>query len=239
MKVRYNMCQFISWIEKNNQAVFLTADDVFRTKAGRELQEYCNSADDLVGHGAIKHYYGNFEGGIEKECTDFSTPNNFPPEIVEALKAGKFRGLSTPIDCLLKPARDEYERVIQVAWDKYKEVEQAAWAKHEKVERPAWAKYKKVIQAARDEYKKVKRSAWAKYKKQAAWDEYEKVIQAARDEYKKVIQAAWDEYKKVERPSWDEYEKVKRPAWDEYEKVIQAVFWDLFGNPKNRKKCWR
>lgn len=112
------MCDFISWIEIKQQVVFLTTDDIFHTKTGRELQKYCGCPEDLIGHGAIREYY-QFTGGIERECTDFSSPDNFPPEIVKALLLGKFRKLGVPIECLIKSAQIEYKREIQYYYDKY------------------------------------------------------------------------------------------------------------------------
>lgn len=88
------MCEFISWIEKEGQVFFLTYRDIYRTKRGKELREYCNSAYDYIGHGAIRFFYDNFKGGEEKECTAFSTPENFPNEIAQAIKNNEFNGVA-------------------------------------------------------------------------------------------------------------------------------------------------
>ncbi len=85
------MCDFISWIEKNDEILFLTYDDVYNTKRGKELREFSESKDDLVGHGAIEFYY-DIGRGKHCECTNFSTPSNFPSKIVEAIIGGK-RGM--------------------------------------------------------------------------------------------------------------------------------------------------
>ena len=69
------MCDFVSWIEKDQTIVFLTGEDVFKTKKGKELQKHTCS-EDWIGHGAIRWYY-EFEGGRERECTDFSKPENY------------------------------------------------------------------------------------------------------------------------------------------------------------------
>ena len=91
------MCDFVSWIEKDDEVLFLTGQDVFNTKRGKELQRYCGSKDDLTGHGAIRWYFGNHEGnevvplkgGKERECTDFSSPDKFPKQIVKSIKRGE------------------------------------------------------------------------------------------------------------------------------------------------------
>jgi hypothetical protein len=92
------MCDFISWKEiktqEGTEILFLTHDDIFNTSRGLELRN-TTTADDLLGHGAIAFYYGiDANKGKNKECTDFSTPNNFPPEICAALKSGKMWGMS-------------------------------------------------------------------------------------------------------------------------------------------------
>ena len=58
-------------------------------------------------------------------------------------------------------------------------------------------------------------------------------------EYLKVCAAAYTEYLKVSAAAWAEYEKVRNAASAEYEKVIDAAFWDLFDDPRNRRKKWR
>lgn len=104
------MCEFVSWIEKDGEVIYLTGKDVFHIKAGKKLQKYCGNAADLVGHGAIRKFY-NFEGGYEKECSDFSSPKNFPKEIVNAIKKGEMRGLATPIKLLTKSGQNKYHKL--------------------------------------------------------------------------------------------------------------------------------
>ena len=121
------MCEFISWYESNGEVLFLTGDDVFNTKRGRELQKY--SKEDLCGHGAIVFYYDIRDTGklIPKECTDFSSPKNFPDEIVAAIKAGKMRGLDISFSLLSDAALEEYKKMEEAAWAEYKKIKQAAF----------------------------------------------------------------------------------------------------------------
>jgi hypothetical protein len=51
-------------------------------------------SEDITGHGAIEHYFGI--KGKHCECTNFSSPKNFPAEIVKAMKSGAFRGIGIP-----------------------------------------------------------------------------------------------------------------------------------------------
>ena len=191
------MCEFISWKEYHGKIYFLTADQIFNTPRGKELQAH-TSREDWVGHGAIAFYYNLPEGELVRncECTDFSTPDNFPEVIAAAIRNGEFRGLGTPEGLLSKPAWAEYEKVQQAAWAEYQKVTQAAWAEYQKVWQPALAEYEKVQQPASAEYLKVQ---------QAALAEYLKVQQPALAEYQKVWQPAfWDSFakKKNRNPNW-------------------------------------
>ena len=157
------MCDFISWIEHQGDIYFLTNQEL-NTKEGRELKEYLGTAfyDDIKGHGAIDRYWGLKGKGVHKECTDFSTPDNFPPVIVEAIKKGLFEGIGAAEGILTPTAWAEYKKVQQPAMAEYEKVQQPAWAEYEKVEQAAWAEYEKAIQAAMAEYKKVQQAAfWA------------------------------------------------------------------------------
>ena len=168
------MCEFISWIEKNGEVLFLTGNDVFNTKRGLELQSYCKSKEDLTGHGAIRWYFGEdgelLKGGKEKECTNFSTPDNFPKEISTAIKRGEMWGFEdcTPEKLLRASALAEYEKVTDAALAEYQKVRDTAWAEYEKVTASALAEYEKVRAPAWAEYQKVTAPAWAEYEKVTA-----------------------------------------------------------------------
>ena len=155
------MCHFISWIENNGEIQFLTANDVFNTKRGRELQKYCGDDIDYVGHGFIE-FFTETSGGIHKECTDFSTPKNFPEVIVAAIKAGAFAGLGTPEGLLNKNAQTEYEKVYDAARTEYEKACNATWAEYNKVCKATWAECYKVCDAAYAEYNKVRNEVFWK-----------------------------------------------------------------------------
>ena len=148
------MCEFISWIEKDGKNYFLTSADL-ASKRGIELREHCGNDDDLVGHGALRWYYGGFEGGTKKECTDFSTPLNFPAEIVEAIKAGKFRGMGCPEGLLNSPAQAEFDKIRYAARAEYNKIVDAAGAEYKKIKDAAWAEYEKIVDPAQAEYNKI------------------------------------------------------------------------------------
>ena len=212
------MCEFISWIEKDGKCIFLTGEDVFKTKRGKELQAH-DGTNDLDGHGAIRWYY-NFEGGLDKECTDFSTPDNFPLEIVKAIKSGKMRGLGIAEGLLTPKVITKYKRILQSALAEYDRMEQSAYAECKEIAQSALAEYEK-IQLTFAEYEKIKQSA------------------LAFAEYEKIQQSAFAKYKKIQQPARVKYEKIEQLAYAEYKKTKQSMFWDLFAVKKNRVKKWR
>jgi hypothetical protein len=234
------MCEFASWKEYKSKVYFLKDSDL-NTKEGKKLLKPEVIAD-ICGHGAIEHYYPELaRKGENKECNDFSTPANFPKEIVRAIKSGKITRIGISLQLLNAKGRAEYEKVEGQAWAEYEKVEGQAWAEYEKVKGQAWAEHEKVEGQAWAEYEKVEGPALAEYEKVKgqAWAEYKKVEGPAWAEYEKVKGQAWAEYEKVEGPALAEYEKVKGPALAEYEKVKGPAFWKIFKDLRNRNEAWR
>jgi hypothetical protein len=224
------MSQFISWIEHEGKNYYLTGKDL-ETKEGRELVKYVKCNEDIKGHGAIRHYYSELKDkGIEKECEDFSTPENFPKDIVKEIKEGKFYNIGICVDILMASARAKYEKVKASARAEYWKVEASSWAEYGKVEASARAEYDKVEASARAEYWKVVAPAWAEYKKVEA---------SARAKYEKVVASERAEYGKVVASERAEYDKVEASAWAEYHEKIHAAFWKIAIKKSNRKPIWR
>ena len=173
------MCEFLSWIEKGNKIYYLTKKQMDSPK-GEMLKERFPGEGELIGHAAIRAYY-DIDDGKDCECSDFSTPANFPAVLVAAIKRGDFRGVATPNGLLSQQALAEYEKIVQQAWAEHEKIRQPAWAEYKKIEQLAWAEYKKIEQQALAEYGKIEQQAWAEYEKirQQAWAEYEKIRQQA------------------------------------------------------------
>ena len=117
------MCDFISWIEKDKDVFYLTKDDL----KGRKFAEYKKYNprwyDDIMGHGAIEFFWSELNGkGRHRECEDFSSPENFPPEIVESIKNGEFRGIGIALDILTPEARAEYKKIANPALEEYNKI---------------------------------------------------------------------------------------------------------------------
>ena len=121
------MCEFISWIETDGQIVFLTNADL----KGKRFAEYKKYnplwKQDVMGHGAIRWFYNiPCDIGKNRECIDFSTPDNFPAEIVKELLSGNMTRLT---------ANGEHPEGLLTpeAWAEYKKAKNQAWAKCNKV----------------------------------------------------------------------------------------------------------
>ena len=161
------MCEFVSWIEEDNKVYYLDSK-ALKTKEGKSLLKYLKdtySLCDLQGHGALRKYYPELKGK-NCECTDFSTPKNFPKEIVKSIKNMEMTSIlfdnTPPLGLLNKKGQAEYEKIRH-----------SAWAEYETIRHSAWAEYKKIEQPARAEYEKIWHSAWAEYEKieqKTLWD---------------------------------------------------------------------
>jgi len=144
------MCERFSWIERDGDVLFLTSYDVFDTRRGKQLRKHTPSKEDWYGHGAIRWFY-DLGGGTERECTDFSSPKNFPPALVEAIKDGEmweFGITNEMLVMLTRQSRAKYEKVCAPARAKRNEVCASAMAECNEVCASAWAKYYTVRQQA-------------------------------------------------------------------------------------------
>ena len=133
------MCEFVSWVEKGVKVYFLTGKQVFGTKKGEKLREWSGSADDYIGHGAIRYYYGlEQDEGVNRECVNFTKPSNFPDVIARAIKSGDMSGLAIAPMLLSKPAWAEYYKIRQTALAEYYKIRQTARAEYDKIEQTAF-----------------------------------------------------------------------------------------------------
>ena len=190
------MCEFSSWKkmpktwnpEVTRRIFYLTKPDL-DSKRGRELKKFLGPQydNDKVGHGAIDWFYQLGGVGINKECTNFNDPNEFPPEIVADIKAGNFYGMGLPTEILTPDARAQYEAVEKPARAQFEAVEKSAWAQYKAVEKPAGA-----------QFEAVEKPAWAQY----YWAQYEAVEKPARAQYEVVRDTARAQYEAVRDPAW-------------------------------------
>ncbi|MDP2162549.1 MAG: hypothetical protein Q8K02_18860, partial [Flavobacterium sp.] len=132
------MCKPISWLKfEKGKILYLTDKEIFNTKRGQELQDYCKNPIDLVGHGAIRWYY-DITGGIEKEVSIFSSPANFPENIIKDFKSGDMKKMILNLDLLLdilsESTQAEYDKIQQSARAEYDKIKQSAWAEYEKIQ---------------------------------------------------------------------------------------------------------
>ena len=111
------MCEFISWVEKEDKVYFLTSKQTMSPR-GKELKLRFKGEGELLGHASIRAYF-DIVGGNDKECSDFSTPDNFPQKIVTAVKQGKFSTFPFHKGLLLKPLDEKYETDRKSLGEKY------------------------------------------------------------------------------------------------------------------------
>ena len=143
------MCEFISWIEKKGKVYFLTDEQVYNSPTGEVLNKWSqNIEEDKKGHGAIRFYF-NLEGGKERECTDFSKPDNFPIEIVIAIKNGQFQSFGRPEGLLSQPKWDAIDKEYHARRD----------AIHKEYQ-PKWDAIHKEYHAKRDAIHKKYQAKW-------------------------------------------------------------------------------
>src|SRR4030042_1510923 len=134
------MCEFLSAVKTKNQSgedkyYFLTYDLIHNTPRGEMLQKKYGG-DDLIGHSAIREYFGLRDGeGDNWEQTDFSTPENFPQAIIQALISGEFKGFTLPKGLLSKSLDDKY-------WADRKSLYDKCWADRKYLDDKCWADLK-------------------------------------------------------------------------------------------------
>lgn len=224
------MCNFISWLEKevdgNTCVLYLTDDEVFGTKKGKELQKYVGSKVDLVGHGAISHYLNVAgKGYTHMECENFADPKRFPPEIVADIKLGKFKKLSrgSLYAVNLKPLLNK------ASWVK---IRQDYWAVIEK-----YLKFKKGYKGTKKELLEVKKAV------KQVFDKDKKTFLDNQGGVSILQGFYWGEYSCLhENYKWhwnDMDEKLVKVPDDFVIFDVSDAVWDAFKDKKNRSKAWK
>jgi hypothetical protein len=124
------VCEFVSALKYENKYYFLTSDklDTFlRSKKGREWKKTHGTNDnDVKGHGFLEEFiYPELREKAEHwECNDFSSPKNFPYEIVKQLKLGNLRFAIpySPKQLLTGQAEAEYQKISGQAYAEYQKI---------------------------------------------------------------------------------------------------------------------
>jgi hypothetical protein len=222
------MCEFISWKEiktkTGTEILFLTHDDIYNTSRGLELQKH-TTKDDFVGHGAIAFYYQiDANKGTNKECTDFSTPDNFPPEIVAALKSGRMWGMVNffPKGLLRAPLYADYEAKCDTLYADYKTKRAPLDADYEAKRAPLDADY----EAKRD----------------TLYADYEAKSDTLYADYKAKRDTLYADYKTKRAPLDFDYEAKRAPLDADYKAKrtpLDDETWGLFIDTKNRADAWK
>ncbi len=161
------MCRAISWIEKNGELLYITGADL-KTKRGKMLIKHCQDPDDYKGHGAIRYFFGNEKpdgtielmiGGEEHEVDDFASPKNFPKEIAEAVRWGKFRSIWCGVAGLLRaPLYADYGAKCDLLYADYEAKRDALYADYRAKRNALYADYRAKRNALYADYR-AKRDA--------------------------------------------------------------------------------
>jgi hypothetical protein len=188
-------------------------DDDLASEKGRELKEYLGSAydEDKKGHGAITWWYPSSKGWTHKECDDFSDPKNFPPEIVEKIKLGKFSQFG----------------VCEWILNKYGKTELSKWQKAYADWQKAYADWQKAYadwQKADADWQK----AYADWQK--AYADWQKA-DADRQKADADRQKAYADWQKA----YADWQK----AYADWQKADAKIFWKIAVQKKYRVKAWR
>ena len=185
------MCEFLSAVKGKTKTgkdkwYFLTHDLIYNTPRGEIIQKQFPGIDgEVLGHSAIRAYFEIRSGeGENWECTDFTTPDNFPAVIVKAIKRGEFRGFGNPVG-LLKAQADKTYQEAKAPADK-------AWQE-------AKAQADKTYQEAKAQADKAYQEAMAPADK--AWQEATAQACKAWQEAMAPADKAWQEAK--ENIFWD------------------------------------
>ncbi len=241
------MCELVSWVElPNGEIKFVTGNQLFRTAKGKAITTEYSSCDDWAGHSVILKYHAlqRVTGGCkQRECTDFRSPANFPPEIASAIRAGAYRGLiSSSMLVMLTPAAKKIYADREKAgadWKKADADREKAYADRKKAD----ADWKKADADREKAYAdKVRADAdWEKADadREKAYADREKAYADREKAYadRKKADADWEKAD----ADWKKADADREKADADWKKADadHSVFWDLFANPENRNPVWR
>jgi len=109
------VCDFVSWLEDEKGNIYFATSNLLQTKEAKQLvkEMYDNNFyhEDIKGHGFLKAYWPELKNPKQCECTDLSSPKNFPAEIIKQIKLGNMRFClpKEPGQLLLKKASADYQ----------------------------------------------------------------------------------------------------------------------------------
>ncbi len=153
----------ISWIELNGKVHYITYKDL-KTERGKELMNrlrrnlgtYDTDNDIYFDRDSIVWYHILKNKGEYKDESDFSSPDNFPQEIVEAIKHGEFKLVTLCPDILNLEARIAYSKdLIKL------------YTEHKLVVGPAEIRYEyytdELSKESPETYRKLSKDAYAEF----------------------------------------------------------------------------
>ncbi|MDD5353266.1 MAG: hypothetical protein PHS93_08920 [Candidatus Omnitrophica bacterium] len=226
------MCEFISWIPKGKTNLFLTYHQVFETDKGQQLRDKLKG--DWYGHAGIRFFYDLSQPDDEnvrkeKDCADFSTPDNFPKDIVKAIKNNEMGGyLKDNLFIMLsEQGINEYSTKCLAYADLNK-----AYA--------GWNKARADLNKADADWNKAD-ADWNKAR--AGWNKADADLDKADADLDKAY-AGWNKayagWNKA-RADWNKADADLDKADADLDKAdaLGKIFWKVFSNPLNRIEVWQ
>lgn len=265
------MCRVASWVDlssvvKNGRKIYFITNNELLTLRGRKLKKYLGNrfAEDIQGHGACRYYYPELKEGVgrDKECTNFSTPDNFPPEIVAAIMAGQMTQIGFSLDLLNPLGKKKYNAIVDpvkkevsirttFAWEKCNAIIYPVWKEYDAIVNPVEKKFNAIIASARREYNAIVGSA---RKKRAtivglerekltaiitsALEKFIDIRDSARKKRDAIINSERIKLNAIKDSAWEERDAITCLAWGEYRKIAILEFWKIFTKKEYRNPNW-
>jgi hypothetical protein len=102
----------ISAVESNKKVLFLTHDDVYKSKKGKEVFGEVPQ-ERLCGHTPVRRFFELKNGqGKEREYTDLSNPDDLPAELVKAIRTGKLVGIGYSTQLLSNDGCEKFDKEV-------------------------------------------------------------------------------------------------------------------------------
>jgi len=202
------MCDLASWVETPEKIYFM--DNVAIAKYRRDNPD--RTIYDVTGHHAIREYYEISDEGRDRECTDFSTPDNFPLEIVSAIKAGRMSKHNVFPEGLVRESLFDAIPEIKEAQTAYKKATAAY-----RIASVICGKVQFAYRIASVICGKV----------QSAYDEVSAAYEEASAAYGKMQSA------------YNEVSVVRDEALTAYKEARSVHGWKLFRSVENRCPAWK
>jgi len=239
-------CEFVGWYKDMTGKVHFATDADLPRLAKLKIKD-----EDIWGRGVIYALHGwakdNAPARLQgHECTNFSSPSNFPPEIAEAIKAGHMTyGAAQP--AMLSAAGSALYVKRQQAYDEWQQI----YDKRQQVD-DEWQQANDRRQQADDKWRQAnaewrqENNEWrqADDRRQQSYDKWQQAYDKRRQADNKW-QQAYDKWRQIDAEwqqaydKWQQVDAKRRQAYAKQQQAYAKIFWAVFKDPQNRIEAWR